>query len=239
MSKDRASDIPVLRSTALSATQKIVATRLVQSQHVAASVTAFAEADAGMLLAAAAAMGGNDRRVTITHLLIKAVALCLVRHPRLNAALVDDRIIEYATVNISTAVALESGELQLVVIRDAQRKSVVEIAEELGELAARARTHSLSLKDVRGGTFTLSNYGQLRRVIWSTPILTPAQAATLGVGRSRTLPLAICERSAAQHAVRPILPLSLTYDHRIVNGVPAGQFMDDLAELIESEKTYQ
>jgi pyruvate/2-oxoglutarate dehydrogenase complex dihydrolipoamide acyltransferase (E2) component len=90
----------------------------------------------------------------------------------------------------------------------------------------------VSKDDIQGATFTLSNYGMLRTVTWATPALTPGQAAVLGIGRAA--PQIVVDNTAPEGwSVRRILPVSLTYDHRIVNGVPAGRFLDDLAELLQ------
>jgi pyruvate dehydrogenase E2 component (dihydrolipoamide acetyltransferase) len=141
-------------------------------------------------------------------------------------------VIEYAEVNVAVALALPSDDLLAVVIKRADECSLAEIVTRLQTLKQRAEAGALSTDDVQGATFTLSNYGMLRTVIWATPVLTPGQAAVLGIGRAA--PRVIVDETQPQGwNVRRLLPISLTYDHRIVNGVPAGRFLDDLAKVIQ------
>ena len=107
-----------------------------------------------------------------------------------------------------------------------------EIVSQLHSFQQRAEGGALSKDDVQSATFTLSNYGMLRTVAWATPALTPGQAAVLGIGRA-TARMVVDEADPRGWSVRRVLPISLTYDHRIVNGVPAGRFLDDLAELLQ------
>jgi pyruvate/2-oxoglutarate dehydrogenase complex dihydrolipoamide acyltransferase (E2) component len=225
--------VAVARSVPLRGLQKTVAERMVESQRTMASVTAMAEADAAPLLALLRRLRNKVPELSLTHLLIKATALCLRRHPRLNATLADGTIHELAEVNISVALSLPSDDLQIAVVRDADEKPLWRIAEELGSLQERAAAGKLKPDDVRGGTFTLSNYGMLRNIIWATPIITPGQAGVLGVARAA--PRVMPDESEIGWVVHPVLPLVLTYDHRVVNGVPAGRFLDDMAGTLSTE----
>jgi pyruvate/2-oxoglutarate dehydrogenase complex dihydrolipoamide acyltransferase (E2) component len=206
---------------------------MVESRQTTASVTAMSEVDATTLLAGLRRLQSARPELTLTHLLIKATALCLREHPRLNATLVDETIYELAEINISVALSLPSDDLHVVTIRHADAKSCAEVASELRVLQERAATGKLRTDDVRGGTFTLSNYGTLRSVVWATPILTPGQVGILGVGRA--VPRLVPDESGDGCAVCPVLPLSLTYDHRVVNGVPAGRFLDQLANTLSTD----
>jgi pyruvate dehydrogenase E2 component (dihydrolipoamide acetyltransferase) len=225
--------VAVARSVPLRGLQKTVAERMVESQRTMASVTAMAEADAAPLLALLRRLRNEVSELSLTHLLIKATALCLRRYPRLNATLADGTIHELAEVNISVALSLPSDDLQIAVVRGAEEKSLRRIAEELGSLQERAAAGKLKPGDVRGGTFTLSNYGMLRNIIWATPIITPGQAGVLGIARA--VPRVVPDESETGWAVHPVLPLVLTYDHRVVNGVPAGRFLDDMAGMLSTE----
>jgi pyruvate dehydrogenase E2 component (dihydrolipoamide acetyltransferase) len=192
----------------------------------------MAEVDAERVLTHARDLREQIPGLTLTHLLIKAVAACLRRHPRLNATIEEETVIEYAEVNIAVALTLPSDDLLAVVIKRADECPIDEIVTRLHSLQQRAEAGALSKDDVHGATFTLSNYGMLRTVTWATPALTPGQAAVLGIGRAA--PQMVVDDTVAQGwVVRRILPISLTYDHRIVNGVPAGRFLDDLAELLQ------
>lgn len=225
--------VPVARSLPLRGVQKMVAERMVESQRTAASVTAMAEADAGPLLDLLRRLRNKAPELSLTHLLIKVTALCLRRHPRMNATLVDGTIHELAEVNVSLALSLPSDDLQIAVVRDADEKPLWRIAVELKELRERTAGGRLGLADVRGGTFTLSNYGMLRNIVWATPIITPGQVGVLGVARA--VPRIVPDESGAGWGVRHLLPLVLTYDHRVVNGVPAGRFLDDVADTVSSD----
>ena len=222
--------VPVARAVPLRGLQRTVAQRMLAGRQTTASVTALAEVDATELLAARQRLQDAIPDLTLTHLLVKATALALRAHPRLNATLQEDTIYEFAEVNVAVALALPSDDLQVAVIRRADERPLAEIATALKDLQERAAVGRLRLEDVRGGTFTLSNYGLLRSVVWATPIITPGQVGVLGVGRAA--PRVVPHPSGDDWLIRPVLPLALTYDHQVVNVVPAGRFLDHLVDLI-------
>jgi pyruvate dehydrogenase E2 component (dihydrolipoamide acetyltransferase) len=229
---DQANGVLVARRIPLRGIQRVVANRTLAGIQSTAHVTAMAEVDADPLLARAQALRGAIPGLTLTHLLIKTAAACLRRHPRLNATIEEQTVIEYAEVNVAVALALPSDDLLAVVIKHADECPLDEIVTRLRALQQRAEAGALSKDDVHGATFTLSNYGMLRTVTWATPALTPGQAAVLGIGRAA--PRMVEDKTHSQGwSVRRVLPISLTYDHRIVNGVPAGRFLDDLAEMFQ------
>ena len=219
------------RQIPLEGFQKVIATKMMESRLGTAAVTAMAEVEGTHALLELDRLRGSIPGLTLTHLLIKSAALCLRDHPRLNASLKDDVITEFAEINISLAVSSPNGGLQLVVIRDADTKDLEVIASEARTLQAKAVSNELKLSDVRGGTFTLSNYGMLQTVVWSTPIITPGQVGVLGSGRAA--PRAVVGEDG-RIVSRVIMPLSLTYDHRVINGVPAGRFLDAVAEHFQT-----
>jgi pyruvate dehydrogenase E2 component (dihydrolipoamide acetyltransferase) len=229
---DTVNGVPVARRIPLRGIQRVVANRMLAGVQSTAHVTAFAEVDAEPLLAHARALREIIPSLTLTHLLVKTAAACLRRHPRLNATIEGDTVIEYAEVNVAVALALPSDDLLAVVVKRADECSIAEIVTRLKTLQQRAEARALSADDVQGATFTLSNYGMLRTVTWATPVLTPGQAAVLGIGRAAPR-MMVDETVAAGWSVRRVFPISLTYDHRIVNGVPAGRFVDDLAEMLQ------
>jgi pyruvate dehydrogenase E2 component (dihydrolipoamide acetyltransferase) len=229
---DQVNGVPVARRIPLRGIQRVVANRTLAGIQSTAHVTAMAEVDGERILSHARDLREQIPGLTLTHLLIKAAAACLRRHPRLNATIEEDTVIEYAEVNVAIALALPSDDLLAVVIKRADECPLGEIVTRLHSFQQRAEAGALSKEDVHGATFTLSNYGMLRTVTWATPALTPGQAAVLGIGRAAPQ-IVVDDTIAEGWAVRRILPISLTYDHRIVNGVPAGRFLDDLAELLE------
>lgn len=232
--KDRG--IPVREIIPLKGMRKMAADHLAKSHAQVAAVTSLGEVDVTEFVALRERLAADPARtggvrLTYTPLLVKALAQALTQHPSLNAALAEDapEIRVYAEVNIGVAVALPDGNLIVPVVHQADRKGLAEVAARVADVTERARSGALTPEDVRRGTFTLSNVGMVRGVGWSTPIVHPPQAAILGTGRIEPKPVV---RDGAI-VVRPILPISLTWDHRIVNGVPVGQFLETLTDLLE------
>ena len=163
-------------------------------------------------------------KLTTMSFLIKAAASALKRHPIVNASVdMDEQQIIYKEyVNIGVAVDTERG-LVVPVLRNVDRKSISQIAADLDHLASLARSGELSLEDMRGGTFTISNLGAVGGT-YSTPIINPPEVAILLAGRSRILPQFI----GGKVEPRLMLPLSITYDHRAVDGGAAARFLNDV-----------
>ena len=228
--------IPVREIIPLKAMRKMAADHLARSHAQVAAVTSLGEVDVTELVALRQRLAAEPEwtggvRLTYTPLLAKAIAQTLTRHPWLNAALAEEvpEIRVYADINIGVAVALADGNLIVPVVHQADRKTLAEVAIRVADVTERARRGALSPEDVRRGTFTLSNVGMVRGVGWSTPIVPLPQAAILGTGRIESKPVA---RDGAI-VIRAMLPISLTWDHRIVNGVPVGQFLETLTDLLE------
>lgn len=171
--------------------------------------------------------GGGE--LTLTACLVKASALTLKAHPRFNASLDAEtgELVKKGYYHIGVAVDTERG-LIVPVLRDVDRKRLVEIARELPALAARARDGKASLEELRGGTFTVTNTGGLGGT-GATPIINYPEVAILGVGRAREMPVV----RDGQVVVRLILPLSLAFDHRVIDGMEAARFVADLVHLLE------
>jgi pyruvate dehydrogenase E2 component (dihydrolipoamide acetyltransferase) len=167
-------------------------------------------------------------KLTAMPFLVKAVATALRQHPIVNASISDsgDEIIYKEYVNIGIAVDTERG-LIVPVLRDADRKSIPQIARELAEMADAARSGNFKVEDLRGGTFTISNLGAVGGT-YSTPIINPPEVAILLAGRSRILPQYIND----QLQPRLIMPLSISYDHRIVDGAAAARFLNDVKRYL-------
>ena len=167
-------------------------------------------------------------KLTSMPFLVKAVATALRQHPIVNASVSEsgDEIIYKEYVNIGIAVDTEKG-LIVPVLRDADRKSIPNIAREMAAMAESAREGNFAIEDLRGGTFTISNLGAVGGT-YSTPIINPPEVAILLVGRSRTLPMYVKEHLEP----RLMMPLSLTYDHRVVDGAAAARFMNDVKRYL-------
>ena len=209
----------------------IIAERMTLSLQTNASVTLHTEVDAtdfvelrGML---------NDKlqarevSITYTDLLVKVVANALREHPRLNATLTDEGIHLLPEINIGVAVALEDG-LVVPVVRDADKERLSEISTQVKDFAERARSNQLTPGELQGGTFTITNLGNFG-IDAFTPIINPPESAILGVGRILKKPVV----HEDEIVVRSMLTLSLTFDHRVVDGAPAAQFLQTVSGYIQ------
>jgi pyruvate dehydrogenase E2 component (dihydrolipoyllysine-residue acetyltransferase) len=219
------------RSIPFSGIRKVVAERLHESLQTMAQVTISRESDVTGLIALRERLApGFDAasgiHLTYTDLLIEIVARLLTEHPQLNATLEGDSIVVSEAVHMGVAVALEDG-LIVPVIRKAHCRPLGEIARDRAELAAKAQDGTLTLDEIEGGTFTISNLGAFGADSF-TPIVNPPQCAILGVGRIVDKPLVV----DGEVQVRPTMWLSLTFDHRLVDGAPAARFLQALADRL-------
>lgn len=164
-------------------------------------------------------------RISLNDLVTKAVTAALGRHPLLNATLADQQVRVHDRINMGLAVHLEDG-LVVPVLKDAGRKDLVQLARESRSLAGRAREGRLDLADVSDGTFTITNLGGAHVDLF-TPIINPPQVAILGIGRIQPRPLVVEGRLE----VVPTAYLCLVFDHRAVDGYPAGLFLKELRDL--------
>ena len=170
----------------------------------------------------------HDVRLSFNDLFAVAVARCLELHPLLNSSLVGDEIRLHAAKNIGFAVAIEGG-MVIPVLKQVGEKGLGEIAKERKSLTERALSGTFTLEDLAGGTFTISNLGSFGIDLFD-PIIPPGQCAILGIGRIADKPAVI----AKQVFVRSLMNLCLTFDHRILDGAPAAQFLLSLKELLEN-----
>jgi pyruvate dehydrogenase E2 component (dihydrolipoamide acetyltransferase) len=174
-----------------------------------------------------ATAGQEGARVTVTDLLVKACAKLLRAHPEVNSAWAGDRILRYRRVNVGIAVAVPDG-LVVPVVKDADMKPLSELSSEAHALAAKAREGKLSLEDMSGGTFTLSNLGMFG-IDHFTAVLNPPQAAILAVGAAK--PEAVVRDGAV--VAGTTMRLALSIDHRTLDGATAARFLAELRELLE------
>jgi len=193
---------------------------------VRVDMSRFEEARARLNARAEAA---GEVHVSATALIVKAVAWALRQHPWLNSTLHDEEIHLLPEINVGVAVALEEG-LIVPVVHQADRKSVAEIAAEMNDLVTRAREGRLTPADVAGGTFTVSNLGPFG-IEQFTAIINPPQAAILAVGATQLEPVVDEE---GQVVVRPVMRMTLSADHRVVDGARAARFLTDLREALEA-----
>ena len=216
----------------LSGIRQIIAERMTMSVQTNASVTLHTEVDATSLVELRELFGEKLQeqgvKLTYTDLIVKIIANALREHPRLNATLTDEGIHMLGDINIGVAVALEDG-LVVPVVRNADKIGLASISEQIKNLAEKARNNQLTPGELQGGTFTLTNLGNFG-VDAFTPIINPPECAIIGVGRILKKP--VVHNDAI--AVRSMLTLSLTFDHRVVDGAPAAQFLQTVSQYIQN-----
>jgi 2-oxoglutarate dehydrogenase E2 component (dihydrolipoamide succinyltransferase) len=220
----------------LSRRRLTIARRLVEAQQTAAILTTFNEADMTAVMAVR-----QKRRDTFKErhgvslgfmsFFTKAVVGALKAFPEVNSELHDEELVLKRYYDIGIAVGAGEG-LVVPVIRDADRKTFAEIEKEIADLARRARENTLKLEELIGGTFTITNGGVYGSLL-STPILNPPQVGILGMHKIQERPVAV----NGQVEIRPMMYLALSYDHRVVDGRGAVQFLVRVKELIEDPET--
>jgi len=170
----------------------------------------------------------EEKQVSYTDILVKAVAKALIEHSIVNSSLDKEQIKIFEDINIGVAVAIEKG-LVVPVIHNADKKSLKEIASTLNDLIEKARTSKLSKEELAGGTFTITNLGMFGVEIF-TPIINPPETAILGVGKVVEKPVIVNK----EIAIKPMMYLSLSYDHRVIDGAPAAQFLQKVKQYLEN-----
>lgn len=212
--------------------RKVIAQRMSESWHTSPMVTLNSEADANNLKLLRSnlrsAFESKGVNLSYNHILLKICAQALTEFPLFNARLEGDEVILQDEVNIGLAIALEDG-LIVPAVKNVARKGLFQIAVETEELIERARGNKLTPDDISGGTFTITNLGMFD-VRDFTPIINPPQCAILGVGAMTDRPVAIDDSVV----IRPIMVLSLTFDHRIVDGAQGAQFLKRVKELVQN-----
>ncbi len=221
----------LLREEPMSGMRAAISRNMMQSLGATAQITALAEWDVTEFLGLRESLNGEGRdgfKATIPGLMVYLLGRVLKEFPLLNASVVGDRIRYWDDVNVGVAVAVPDG-LVVPVVHGADRKSLKEIHAVLAGLVERARQKKLSPDEMRDGTFTLTNVGSYGGE-WETVIINPPEVAILGIGRTAPKPVVRGEGIV----VRQMMPVSLTYDHRVIDGEVAGRFRRRLKSLVES-----
>ena len=213
--------------------RKSIAKHMVESVRTSAHVTSVHEADVTRMMELIREKGEAFRRqtgakLTPTAFIIQATARALKEFPVFNASIDGEEIVYYRDVNIGVAVALENG-LIVPVLRNADELSLAGIATRVADLARRARSKKLLPDEVHGGTFSITNYGVFDTLI-GTPIINQPQVAILGTGAAKQRPVVI----DGMIAVRWMMYLTLTFDHRIADGAIGGRFLQRMTQLLEN-----
>ncbi len=229
--REYAPDEPVDR-VPMTSIRKTIARRMAESKHTAAHVTTVDECDMGALVALREKMkddffAKHGFKITYMPFIAKASIAALRAFPEVNASIEGDDIVYHRFYHLGVAVHTEAG-LVVPVVKHADRKSIAEIAREIDDLAKRARERKLTMDEIHGSTFTLTNAGGYGAIL-STPIINQPESAVLGIHK-------IVERPVARDGmvvIRPMTWFGLSYDHRLVDGTPAVQFLRRVCELLE------
>jgi pyruvate/2-oxoglutarate dehydrogenase complex dihydrolipoamide acyltransferase (E2) component len=223
------------RREPLSAMRRQIAEHMLRSRRTAAHVTTVAEVDMNGIVESRAKLraGFEARGVPLTYLafVARATVFELQERPRLNASLEGDEIVYHDDVNLGIAVALEDG-LIVPVIQRAQRLSLEGIAAAIADVSARARSNELSLEDVQGGTFTITNPGQFGTVL-ATPIINQPQVAILDLEAVVKRPVVVTGPDGDSIGIRDTTNLCLSFDHRALDGAEAARFLGGLKSRLE------
>jgi 2-oxoglutarate dehydrogenase E2 component (dihydrolipoamide succinyltransferase) len=219
--------------------RQIIAEHMVRSKATSAHVTSFAEADVTNLVRLRERnkemfVKREGVKLTYTPFFVQAAVEALREHPLLNASVEDTQILVKRDIHIGIAVALEKTGLVAPVIRDAGQKNLVGLARSAADLAVRARSKQLQPNELQGGTFTVTNIGSLGSLM-GTPIINQPQVGILATGAIKKRPVVVEDPNLGDIiAVRSMMYISLSYDHRIIDGAMASSFLHAFVNVLES-----
>lgn len=218
--------------------RKLIAEHMVMSKQTSPHVTSFVEADVTNLVKWRERMKSSfekreGEKITFTPIFIEAVAKAIKDLPMINVSVIGNQIIKKRDINIGMAAALPSGNLIVPVIKNADQLNLVGLTKSVNDLASRARLSKLKPDETQGGTFTITNVGTFGNVM-GTPIINQPQAAILAVGAIKKKPAVIETEYGDVIAIRHMMFLSLSYDHRVVDGALGGSFIRRVADYLEA-----
>ncbi len=221
--------------------RKMIADHMVYSKHTSPHVTAYIEADVTNMVHWRNCNKDNfqekySEKLTFTPLFIEAVSKAIKDFPNINASVDGNNIIIKDHINIGMASALPSGNLIVPVLKDANHKSLSELAKEVNELSEKARDNKLKSDDIKNGTFTISNVGTFGSLM-GTPIINQPEVAILALGIIKKRPEVITTKKGDEIAIRSMMYLSLSFDHRVVDGFLGGSFLRRVADYFEQFDT--
>ncbi|TFG41203.1 MAG: 2-oxo acid dehydrogenase subunit E2, partial [Bacteroidia bacterium] len=207
--------------------RKLIAEHMVMSKRTSPHVTSFIDADVTRMVSWRNSikekfLAREGQKLTLTPIFIDTVARALVEFPMINISLEGNNIIKRKKINIGMATALPDGNLIVPVIKNANEKNLTGIARAVNDLADRARSNKLKPDEITGGTFTVTNFGSYNNLS-GTPIINQPQAAILGTGAVRKMPAVVETPDGDMIGIRQIMILSLSYDHRVIDGALAGR----------------
>lgn len=218
--------------------RRLIAEHMVMSKRTSPHVTSFIDADVTRMVSWRNSvkdkfLASEGQKLTLTPIFIDAAARTLHEYPMINASVEGNNIIIRKNINIGMATALPDGNLIVPVIKNANEKSLTGLARAVNDLADRARNNKLKPDEITGGTFTVTNFGSYNNLS-GTPIIYQPQVAILGTGAVRKVPAVIETREGDVIAIRNVMILSLSYDHRVIDGALAGKFLNKLKSILEN-----
>ncbi|HXB14045.1 MAG TPA: dihydrolipoamide acetyltransferase family protein [Bacteroidia bacterium] len=218
--------------------RKLIADHMVMSKHTSPHVTSYVEADVTNLVLWRDKIKSSfekkeGEKITFTPVFIEAVIKAIKDFPMINVSVDGTKIIRHKDINIGMAVALPSGNLIVPVIRNADQKNLLGLTKSVNDLANRARNNKLVPDDTQGGTFTITNVGSFGNIM-GTPIINQPQVAILATGIIKKKPVVIETPQGDMIGIRHMMYLSLSYDHRVVDGAMGGKYVKAVADYLES-----
>lgn len=218
--------------------RKLIADHMVMSKHVSPHVTSFVEADVTNMVkwrdkAKKVYEKREGEKITFTPMFVECVVKAIKDYPMINVAVDGQNIVKRKSINVGMAAALPSGNLIVPVIKNADNMNLIGLTKTVNDLANRARGNKLSPDEIQGGTFTLTNVGGFGNVM-GTPIINQPQVAIMATGSIKKKPAVMETEMGDVIAIRHIMFLSLSYDHRVVDGSLGGSFLRKVADYMEN-----
>ena len=218
--------------------RKLIAEHMVMSKKTSPHVTTFIDVDVTDIVnwrnrVKDSFLAREGIKITLTPIFFEATARAIRTYPMVNISVDGSSIIKKKNINIGMATALPNGNLIVPVIKKADEKSLVGLVREVNDLAVRARANKLKPEEIAGGTFTITNYGTVGNLM-GTPIINQPQAAILGIGAIKKMPAVVETPSGDTIGIRHIAYLSLSYDHRVIDGALAGMFVKSIKDNLEN-----
>ena len=218
--------------------RKLISKHMTDSKRISAHVTSFAECDVTNLVLWRNKVkkefeNRENEKITFTPLFIEAIVKCIKKYPLLSSSVEGDKIIVKKDINIGMATALPSGNLIVPVIKNADQLNLTGLTKQVNNLANNARTGKLKPDDTNGGTFTLTNVGTFGSIM-GTPIINQPQVAIMAVGAIKKRPMVIETPQGDSIAIRHMMYISLSYDHRIIDGALGSTFLNAVSKELEN-----
>ena len=218
--------------------RKIIAKHMIDSKSISAHVTSFVETDVSKIVEwrqriKKKFIDRENEKITYTPIIFESIIKAIIDFPMINISVDGDNIIKHKNINLGMAAALPNGNLIVPVIKNAQEKNILGLTKSVNNLAKRARENQLHPDEISGGTFTVTNVGSFGSIM-GTPIINQPQVAILALGKIQKKPTVIETEFGDTIGIRSKMFLSLSYDHRVIDGALGSQFLKRIADYLES-----